>query len=58
LKHLFAALYKNGTLVGYGVVEKFEPRVVLYATTADFDEIHVGKTRLDPQTQEELDPLP
>jgi polynucleotide 5'-hydroxyl-kinase GRC3/NOL9 len=58
LKHLFAALYKKGTLVGYGVVEKFEPRVVLYATTADFDEIRVGKTRLDPQTQEELDPLP
>jgi len=58
LRHLFVALYKNGRLVGYGVVEKFDPKITLYATTTDFDEIHVGKIRLDPQTQQELDPLP
>ena len=58
LRHLFAALYKNGRLAGYGIVEKFEPKITLYATTAEFDEIWIGKIRIDPQTLEELEPLP
>ena len=58
LKHLFAALYKNGRLVGYGVVERFEPKIALYATTTDFDEIRIGKIRVDPHTQQEAEPLP
>jgi Predicted GTPase or GTP-binding protein len=58
LKHIFAALYKNKKLVGYAVVEKFEPKIALYATTPDFDEIRIGKIRVDPQTLQELEPLP
>ncbi len=58
LKNLFAALYKSGKLVGYGVVEKFEPQLSLYCTTDDFDEVKVGKIRINPQTLEELEPLP
>ena len=38
LRHIFAALYKNKRLAGYGVVDKFDPKVTLYATTTDFDE--------------------
>lgn len=58
LRHIFAALYKNGKLVGYAIVEKFEPKIVAYVTTTNFDEIRIGKIRLDPQTLEELEPLP
>ncbi|ABO07487.1 Clp1/GlmU family protein [Pyrobaculum calidifontis] len=58
LRHIFAALYKGKKLVGYGVVEKFEPKPTLYASTEDFDEVWIGKIRIDPHTLEELDPLP
>ncbi|MEM1598378.1 MAG: Clp1/GlmU family protein [Pyrobaculum sp.] len=58
LRHVFAALYKNKRLAGYGVVEKIDQKAVLYTTTEDFDEVKLGKIRLDPHTLEELEPLP
>jgi polynucleotide 5'-hydroxyl-kinase GRC3/NOL9 len=58
LRYLLAALYKEERLAGYGIVERLEPRVALRATTADFDEVRVGRIRVDPQSLEELEPLP
>ena len=58
LRHIFAALYKDKRLVGYGVVEKFEPKIAMYATTTEFDEVRIGKIRIDPDTRQELEPLP
>jgi len=58
LRHLFAALYKEGRLVGYGIVEKFEPKISMYVTTTEFDEVRIGKIRIDPNNLQELEPLP
>ncbi|MFN7105238.1 MAG: Clp1/GlmU family protein [Pyrobaculum sp.] len=58
LRNLFAVLYKGGELAGYGVVERLEPQLALYTSTEDFDEVKIGKTRVNPETLEELDPLP
>ncbi|AET33707.1 Clp1/GlmU family protein [Pyrobaculum ferrireducens] len=58
LRNLLVALYRGGRLAGYGVVERLDPRPVLYATTTEFDEVHMGKIRIDPQTLQELEPLP
>lgn len=59
LRHIFAGLYRGGRLAGYGVVEKIgREGVELYASTENFDEIRIGKIRLDPDALEELEPLP
>ncbi|MFN3804152.1 MAG: Clp1/GlmU family protein [Pyrobaculum sp.] len=58
LRNLFAVLYKDGRLAGYGVVERLEPQLVLHTSTGDFDEVKIGKIRINPETLEELDPLP
>lgn len=58
LRHLLAALYRGGRLAGYAMVERLEPKIVMYSTTHEFDEVRIGKIRLDPQTLEELEPLP
>ncbi|WP_148682250.1 Clp1/GlmU family protein [Pyrobaculum neutrophilum] len=58
LRHLFAGLYRGGRLAGYAIVEKFEPRPTAYVTATDFDEVRIGKIRLDPHALEELEPLP
>lgn len=59
LRHILAGLYRGGRLVGYGVVERiYDGGAQLYVSTQDFDEARLGKTRLDPQSLEELDPLP
>ena len=57
-KNVFAALYKKGRLVGYAVFEKFEPSPSAYVSTDDFDEVRVGKIRVDPHGLQELEPLP
>lgn len=59
LRHILAGLFKEGRLVGYGVVERIsEEGVELHATAEDFDEVRVGKIRLHPEKLEELDALP
>ncbi|AEA12206.1 hypothetical protein TUZN_0716 [Thermoproteus uzoniensis 768-20] len=59
LRHILAGLYKAGRLAGYGVVERISDEgISLYTTAEDFDEVRIGKIRLDPQRLEELDPLP
>ncbi len=59
LRHILAGLFKEGKLVGYGVVEGIsEEGVELYVTSQDFDEVRIGKIRLHPERLEELDPLP
>ncbi|MEM0469086.1 MAG: GTPase, partial [Pyrobaculum sp.] len=57
-KNVLAALYKKGRLVGYAVFEKFEPSPSAYVSTDDFDEVRVGKIRVDPHGLQELEPLP
>ncbi|MEL9989832.1 MAG: Clp1/GlmU family protein [Thermoproteus sp.] len=59
LRHILAGLYRGGRLVGYGVVERIsDGGAQLYVSTQDFDEVRIGKIRLDPQGLEELEPLP
>lgn len=58
---LFIGLMRRGFLAGFGVIREFnikEGFASAIATTDYFDEVVVGKLRVDPERIEEIEPFP
>ncbi|MGC8543575.1 MAG: Clp1/GlmU family protein [Vulcanisaeta sp.] len=61
LNNVFAGLIRRGFLVGFGIIKRFDIRrgvAELLATTDTFDYVTIGRMRVDPESLEELKPIP